>query len=147
MAHISDLNKEQIEEYKETFEMFDLDKDGTITADELQEVMKSMGRLFSRKEVKEMIAEVDVDDSGSIEFDEFLLMMCRDEDSEFELLEAFKVFDKDGDGEVTANEVRDVLAKFGQKLSDAELEAMMAEVDRNGDGVISFAEFKQLMGN
>uniref|UniRef100_A0A7S2NUG7 Calmodulin n=1 Tax=Leptocylindrus danicus TaxID=163516 RepID=A0A7S2NUG7_9STRA len=109
--------------------------------------MKSMGRLFTRKEVEEMIADVDVDENGSIEFDEFLLMMCRDEDSEFELLEAFKKFDKDGDGEVTANEVRDVLAKFGQKLSDAELEAMMAEVDENGDGVISFAEFKQLMGN
>ena len=107
--------------------------------------MKSMGRMFTRKEVEDMIADVDVDQNGSIEFDEFLLMMCRDEDSEFELLEAFKKFDKDGDGEVTANEVRDVLAKLGQKLSDAELEAMMAEVDENGDGVISFAEFKQLM--
>ena len=107
--------------------------------------MSSMGRKFTRKEITDMIAEVDVDNNGTIEFDEFLLMMCRDEDSEYELLEAFKKFDTDGDGEVTANEVKDVLLKLGQHLSDAELDAMMAEVDENGDGVINFAEFKELM--
>ena len=104
-----------------------------------------MGRKFTRKEITDMIAEVDVDNNGTIEFDEFLLMMCHDEDSEYELLEAFKKFDSDGDGEVSANEVRDVLLQLGQNLSDAELEAMMAEVDEDGDGVISFSEFKQLM--
>jgi len=107
--------------------------------------MNSMGRKFSRKDIEKMIADVDVDNNGSIEFDEFLLMMCKDEDSEFELHEAFKKFDKDGDGEVTAEEVRAVLKKLGQNLSDAELEAMITEVDLNGDGVISFQEFKQLM--
>ena len=48
-----------------------------------------------------------------------------------ELREAFKTFDADGDGSTTRSELRRILIKFGQHLSDQELDAVMVEVDKN----------------
>ena len=72
-------------------------------------------------------------------------MMKKMPDSENELAEAFKAFDADGDGTTSKEELKKILAKFGQTLTDAELDAVMAEVDTDGDGQIDYAEFKQAM--
>jgi calmodulin len=58
-----------------------------------------------------MIEEVDTDGNGTIDFPEFLSMMARkmqDTDTEEEIREAFKVFDKDGNGFISAAELRHV---------------------------------------
>ena len=64
------------------------------------------------QELQDMINEVDANDNGKINFDEFLSLMARkmkDTDTEEELLEAFKVFDRDGKGMITAGELRQVV--------------------------------------
>ena len=94
------LTPEQIEEFKEAFLIFDLDHDNTISTDELAQVMRSMGYTPTQAEVEEMIREVDADGNGSLDFSEFLTLMAsklRYNDTEEELLEAFKIFDRDGD--------------------------------------------------
>lgn len=81
---------------------------GTITTKELGTVMRSLGQNPTEAELREMIAEVDADKNGTIDFPEFLSLMARkmkDSDSEEELREAFKVFDKDGNGFISAAEV------------------------------------------
>ena len=55
-----------------------------------------------------------------------------------ELREAFKTFDADGDGCTTRSELRRVMIKFGQNLTDPELDAVMLEVDKNRDGHFLF---------
>ena len=95
------LTEEQIAEFKEAFSLFDKDGDGTITTKELGTVMRSLGQNPTEAELQDMINEVDADGNGTIDFPEFLTMMARkmkDTDSEEEILEAFKVFDKDGNG-------------------------------------------------
>jgi calmodulin len=72
-------------------------------------------------------------------------MMKKMPDSENELKDAFKAFDADGDGTTSKDELKKILAKFGQHLTDAELNAVMAEVDTDGDGEIDFNEFKKAM--
>uniref|UniRef100_A0A665TX50 Calmodulin n=1 Tax=Echeneis naucrates TaxID=173247 RepID=A0A665TX50_ECHNA len=84
-------------EFKEAFSLFDKDGDGTITTKELGTVMRSLGQNPTEAELQDMINEVDADGNGTIDFPEFLTMMARkmkDTDSEEEIREAFRVFDK-----------------------------------------------------
>merc|ERR1719473_352676 len=82
-----------------------------------------------------MVNEVDADGNGKIEFPEFLTMMARkmkDTDTEEELIEAFKVFDRDGNGFISAAEVRHVMTNLGEKLTDEEVDEMIREADVEG---------------
>ncbi len=62
------------------------------------------------------------------------------------LAQAFKVFDKDGDGYITGVELKLVMKQLGEDLSDEQLADMMREADNNGDGRIDFSEFCKMMG-
>ncbi|XP_052805683.1 calmodulin-A-like isoform X2 [Mya arenaria] len=64
-----------------------------------------------------------------------------------ELREAFKLFDKDGDGSITAEELGTVMRNLGQFPSSDELNMMLKEIDIDGDGTFSFEEFVQVMAN
>jgi len=95
-----------------------------------------------------MINEADGDGNGTIDFPEFLTMMARkmkDTDSEEEIREAFKVFDRDGNGYITAAELRHVMTSIGEKLSDSEVDEMIREADKDNDGRIDYSEFVSLM--
>ncbi|BGP19599.1 Calmodulin-3 [Rhodosporidiobolus nylandii] len=135
------LSEAQIAEFKEAFSLFDKDGDGTITTRELGTVMRSLGQNPTEAELQDMINEVDADGNGQIDFPEFLTMMARkmkDTDSEDEVREAFKVFDKDGNGFISAAELRHVMTNLGEKLSDTEVEEMIREADVDGDGQINY---------
>ena len=85
---------------------------------------------------------------GTIDFPEFLTMMARkmkDTDSEEEIKEAFKVFDKDGNGFISAAELRHVMTNLGEKLTDEEVDEMIREADIDGDGQINYEEFVKMM--
>lgn len=75
--------------------------------------------------------------NGIIDFFEFLIMMVRkmkDIDSEEEIREVFRVFDKDGNGFISVVELRYVMINLGEKLIDEEVDEMIREVDIDGDG-------------
>jgi hypothetical protein len=57
------------------------------------------------------------------------------------LLEAFKVFDKDGNAFISAAELKHAMSKLGEKLTDEEVDDMIREADIDGDGQINFEEF------
>jgi len=142
------LSEEKIAEFRAAFELFDRDRDGTITTKELGTVMKNLGQNPSETELEEMIKQVDLDGNGTIDFKEFLGLMVRkmkDTDTEEELLEAFKVFDRDGNGFITSHELRHVMSNLGQSLSPEEIEEMVREADVDGDGQINFDEFVKMM--
>ena len=95
-----------------------------------------------------MSFQIDSDGNGTIDFPEFLTMMARkmkDTDSEEEILEAFKVFDKDGNGFISAAELRHIMANLGEKLTDEEVDEMIREADIDGDGQINYEEFVKMM--
>ncbi|XP_067647520.1 calmodulin-like [Eurosta solidaginis] len=142
------LTEEQILEYKEAFSLFDKNADGMITVKELGTVMRSLGQNPTEGELQDMINEVDADGSGTIDFPEFLSLMARkvkDMDSEEEIREAFKVFDRDGNGFISAAELRYVMTNLGEKLTDEEVDEMIREVDMDGDGQINYEEFVVMM--
>jgi calmodulin len=101
----SSLTPEQIAEFREAFALFDKNGDGTIEANELYEVMKSINLSATKEEIDDMIREVDTDGDGNISFDEFVVMMQKGGDEDAELREAFNVFDKDKNGFIDRDEI------------------------------------------
>jgi calmodulin len=69
----------------------------------------------------------------------------KDTDSQEEIQEAFKVFDKDGNGYISAAELRHVMTSLGEKLTEEEVDEMIREADVDGDGQINYDEFVKMM--
>ncbi|KAK6273258.1 hypothetical protein POUND7_010341 [Theobroma cacao] len=137
-------------ELKRVFATFDKNGDGFITKQELGESLKNMRLFITEKEVEEMVVKVDANGDGLIDFDEFCILcqaMGGQGDAEGELKEAFDVFDKDKDGLISVEELGSVLSslglKEGNKMEDCK--AMIRKVDMDGDGMVSFDEFKRMM--
>ena len=103
-------------------------------------------KTISDEEVDEMFAKVDVDDSGAIDYSEFVVASMNEKNllSNNTLQSAFKMFDKDGGGSISTDEIRQVLS-FGQNLEESVVNDIIAQVDANGDGEISFDEFAEMM--
>lgn len=108
---------------------------GTMATKDLGTVMRSLGQNPTEAELQDMINEVDADGNGTIDFPEFLSLQARkmkDTDTEEELVEAFKVFDRSGTGYISISELRHVMTNLGEKLSDEEIDEMIREADVDG---------------
>ena len=95
-----------------------------------------------------MIDEVDADGNGSLEFPEFLNLMAnkmRNADTEEELIEAFKIFDRDGDQLIRWQEIRHVFDILGEKMEDDDIKEMIKLADTDGDDSINYTEFCKMM--
>lgn len=145
------LSSKQIKELKKTFQMFDRDSDGKISASELGHAFRVQGQNFSDAEVRQIITEIDEDGNGQIDFDEFVgLMTSKMKEAsrdETEMREAFKVFDRNGDGKISCKELKYVLTSIGENLTDAEFADLIREADIDGDGSISFDEFSNVLAH
>ncbi|VAI30019.1 unnamed protein product [Triticum turgidum subsp. durum] len=129
---MDELTKEQIQEFREAFSLFDKDGDGTITTKELGTVMRSLGQHPTEEELKDFLGLV-------------ARQMRGDAEAEEELHEAFRVFDKDNNGFISLDELRTVMKNLGEKLSEDELNEMLQEADADGDGQINYKEFAKVM--
>ena len=95
-----------------------------------------------------MVNEVDSDGDGTVDFPEFLVMMEREmkkTDEEEELGVAFRVFDKDGNGYISAAELRHIMTNLGEKLTDEEVDEMISEADIDHDAQVNYEEFVKMM--
>ena len=147
---VSKLSADQIAGFKESFDIFDTDHDGSISVSELKSVMVSLGLTPTDEEVMDLMREVDLDGNNKIEFNEFVALMSKQQDdshnSEQELIDAFRVFDKNGDGLISKSELKGVLASLGEDISEEELDAMIDEVS-DGTGQINIDQFAALMSS
>ena len=97
----ANLTKQQIDEIQTAFDMFDKDSDGVITTEELTAVVASLGHATKESDIEDMIRQLDADNSGTVDFPEFLNMMAKkmtEDNSSDELRQAFDVFDENHDG-------------------------------------------------
>jgi ribosomal protein L12E/L44/L45/RPP1/RPP2 len=106
------LTAEQISGFKEAFDHFDADGSGCIDAGELQTVLEEFGQQVSQEELDAMIAEVDEDNNGEIDYDEFIQMMS---------VYADKAANS---GELSAPDAPMVKAKLADRIADAKQEVL-----------------------
>lgn len=145
-----EITEEQIARIKEVFSLFDRDSDGTITTREFGTVMRMLGQNPTDAELLDMINEFDADGSGSIRFDDFLTLMARrttDTNSEEEIRQAFRVFDKDGKGFISAAELRFLMTNLGEKLTEEVVDEIFREAEIDSEGQFNYEEFVTVMSS
>lgn len=141
---------DQVNQLRDIFARFDMDSDGSLTILELAALLRSLGLKPSGDQLHVLLANMDSNGNGSVEFDELVNAILPDMNATLlvspdKLLEVFRAFDRDGNGYITAAELAGSMAKIGQPLTYKELTEMIKEADTNGDGVISFNEFAAVM--
>ncbi|TYG43733.1 hypothetical protein ES288_D11G041700v1 [Gossypium darwinii] len=145
------LRVEQLKQLKDIFARLDMDSDGCLTVLELAALLRSLGLKPSGDQIHALLAKMDSNGNGAVEFDELantiLLPTMKDEIlvNQEQLTEVFRLFDRDGNGYITAAELAGCMAKMGHPLTYKELTDMIKEADADGDGVISFNEFSSVM--
>ncbi|XP_047313670.1 probable calcium-binding protein CML16 [Impatiens glandulifera] len=147
----NNLQSDQINQLKDIFARFDMDSDGSLTHLELAALLRSLGLKPTGDQIHNLLSNIDANRNGSIEFQELVEAILPDMNEQVlinqeQLMEVFRSFDRDGNGQITAVELAGQMAKMGHPLTFKELTEMMTEADVNGDGVISFNEFANIMG-
>ena len=110
--------------------------------------MRALGFEPKKEEIKKMIADIDKDGSGTIDFEEFLQMMTAkmgERDSREEIMKAFRLFDDDETGKISFKNLKRVAKELGENMTDEELQEMINEADRVGDGEVNEEEFFRIM--
>ncbi|XP_014250388.1 troponin C [Cimex lectularius] len=149
---MDDLTKDQIQLLKRAFDAFAQNK-GYIEANMVGTILQMLGHEVSEARLKEIIEEVDADGSGQLEFEEFVSLAAgflteEDQDAEAmqqELREAFRLYDKEGNGYITTAVLREILKELDDKITSQELDMMIAEIDSDGSGTVDFDEFMEVM--
>ncbi|XP_011877004.1 PREDICTED: troponin C, isoform 2-like isoform X1 [Vollenhovia emeryi] len=146
-----ELPPEQIAVLRKAFDSFDSGKTGSIPTDMVADILRLMGQPFNKKILDELIDEVDADKSGRLEFDEFITLAAKfivEEDAEAlekELREAFRLYDKEGNGYIPTTCLREILRELDDQLTNEELDMMIEEIDSDGSGTVDFDEFMEMM--
>lgn len=144
------LSKDEREELARVFKKLDQNGDGKLSKDEIKDgYINHFGRLISDKEIDAMFDAVDTDQSGYIDYTEFVVASANEKAmmTSERLALAFKMFDKDNSGMITPSEIRQVLSASESKIPNQIIDAVIKQVDQNGDGQISLEEFTSLMRN
>ena len=132
------------------FNQIDVNGDGKVNKSELLKGLQSKIKSDTLAEdVDQIYKNIDMDNNGYIEYEEFVRAAVSKERflNENVLRFAFRYFDKDGSGEITFDEIE---AIFKESVTDKtnvhdSLKKIIDEVDTNGDGIISFTEFSDIM--
>merc|ERR1712113_1088100 len=131
----------------------EINEETNLANDEIK-CLKVCFDLFDTKkqELAELLHEVDEDGSGEIEFGEFCQLcatfLVEDPDMETmkkELKDAFRVYDKEGQGFITTETLRGLIGELLAPLTDEELEGIIEELDEDGSGSMDFDEFCEMM--
>ncbi|XP_078164631.1 putative calcium-binding protein CML13 [Carex rostrata] len=144
----SRLTEQRRVEIREAFELFDLDGSGTIDAKELCVAMRALGFEMTEDEINQMMAEVDKDHSGGIDFDEFLYMMTEkigQRDTKEQLMKAFRIIDHDKNGKISIEDIQNIARELGETFTVDEIREMVQQADENGDGEVDADEFMRIM--
>ena len=138
------ISENKIKEYKSVFDLNDYNKDGNVTLDELANILKAINISSSDEEIKEIIMELELEGNDEINFENFVSIVNRrdkDVDNEEEVIKAFKFFDKEGNGLININELKNIMLSVGKNISEEELNDMLKEADIDMDGYINYEEF------
>lgn len=151
IAESTGLDSEQIEGLKKGFEGFDKDGTGSISQTTMQMVLKSMGVRLEKDDLESAVQDVDVEGTGKFTFAQFCTVaakfMIEDDEEQMkeELREAFRIYDKEGNGYITTDVLREIISEIDPTLTQEDLDGIIDEVDENRTGTLDFEEFQEMM--
>lgn len=137
-AMTNTLTEDQIKNLKVAFQALDKDGDGNVTASEMKEAFRDL----SNEEIQNILANADIDGDGQLSYEELIMAAVQRKivSKEERLLALFRQIDKNGDGTITVEELKEA-------LGDDDAAKLIAEVDKNSDGVVDYEEFLAAWGD
>jgi len=148
---LAEIDGSQMDEYKRFFDMYDRGKQGFINATQIGKIMGDMQQEVDEKQLRNYLAKFDADGSGKLEFEEFCALVYTvantvdKETLKKDLRDAFRLFDKEGNGYISRVTMKALLKEIAPELTDADLDGAIDEIDEDGSGKIEFEEFFELM--
>ncbi|KAI0494301.1 hypothetical protein KFK09_024433 [Dendrobium nobile] len=131
---------------EQMFCYFDENGDGRISSAELKSCMSAAGYDLTLEEVGAIIESTDADGDGSLRLEEFVKLMERgEEEDDTEMIEAFKMYEMEDQGCITAKSLKRMLSRLGYSSDIEVCQGVISKFDTNNDGVLSFEEFKNMM--
>ncbi|NWT41482.1 CETN2 protein, partial [Chroicocephalus maculipennis] len=146
------VTEQQRRELREVFELFDCDGSGLMDTLSVfsfwQITVKALGCELRKEEMRRIISEFSEEGSGKLNFKSFLQVMTQkmaEPCLEKEVWKAFKVFDCDGTGKISFENLKVVASEVGEDIADEELQEMIDEADVDGDGEVNRQEFLRIL--
>ncbi|XP_043238572.1 troponin C, isoallergen Bla g 6.0101-like isoform X3 [Amphibalanus amphitrite] len=143
------VDEEHLAMLKKAFGMFDQKKTGSIEVNKVAAILNTMGQQFDDDELQQLCTEKAKD--GKLDFDSFVSIASNfleeedDEAMQAELKEAFRLYDKEGNGYITTQVLKEILKALDDKLTSEDLDGIIEEVDTDGSGTLDFDEFLEMM--
>ena len=146
------LEVDEIKVLKLCFNLFDVRKQDFLSADDLEDILRVFGFRPSKEELQEILEEIDEDGSGEIEFGEFCQLCAKflveepdEETMKAELKDAFRLYDREGNGYITTGQIREILMEVDPNIKSEDLDDVIDEIDEDGSGNLDFEAFCRLM--
>lgn len=138
---VDQITESEFIQLKQTFELFDDDGDGLIPISDLKKILKDLGQNVTEEKIEKTIQQLGGNEEDSFDFEQFLEItsnVLRDTSDEDQLREAFRVFDKEGNGFISVSELRHFLMNIGDKMTEDEFMEMVRLTEINDDGEIQY---------
>ena len=141
------IQSSDLDDLMTVFRAMDTNGDGVISKEELEDSLRnSMDEDEACLEAERIMSQVDSDSNGVIDYTEFLRASMERQMllSGNNLKHTFELFDKDGNGRISSDELREWLFD-GMSIDEELMEKLMQEIDQNGDGEVDLMEFEDLL--
>jgi len=143
---------DDIEDYREAFQLFDTKGDGNIGSEDIGNILRALGTNPTQEDVKKIVSEIDPNGEKRISFEEFIPLLNAQSKKKmggsFEhFVEAFRIFDREDNSMVSAAEIRHLLSSLGEKLDSEEVDTLLSGMEDTA-GMINYEQFvRQVMEN
>jgi len=157
IAEATGLDSDQLDGLKKGFEGFDKDGTGTVSQTSMQMILKSMSVKVDKDDMDNYAAEVAAAEdageaaAGKFTFAQFCQVaakfMIEDDEGQMkeELKEAFRIYDREGQGFITTDVLKEILREIDTTLTEEDLDNIIEEVDDDASGTLDFDEFQEMM--
>ncbi|KAG5181620.1 hypothetical protein JKP88DRAFT_257924 [Tribonema minus] len=144
------LTAEEVAEFREIFSLVDRDGGGTITKVELGDLMDTLGIEATAEEIELMVAEIDQDNNGEIDFQEFVAVMSRKVNASYtpeQVKGAFKVFEGSApSGYIKMESLVRALTTYGtEKLTEEQARELVSQLEPDHNGMVNYVEYVNIM--
>ncbi len=143
----NDYQEERKKLAEEIFDMWDVDGDNMVGANEIRQILQSMGREASNEEIMNFLKVADKNNSGSIEKNNFMKALEEtfsiSEEGKNEICNSFKIFDVRDDGKISINNLKNILSKYGEEnqFNEKDINEIIQIVDPEKTGFVNYQEF------
>merc|ERR1719262_345037 len=137
---------DEVEEMKETFDLFDTDGSGRVAARDLKASLQTLGLASSA--IQQVTSDIDRLNLDFLHFEDFMDVMTSElvcKDRLIDIHKVFQLFDVDGSGYIDSSRLSVVAQDLGERLTKAQVQDMIARADSDGDGQVTLDDFYAVM--